>query len=103
MPDIRRSGSSGSGRRRLAAIVWGQREAVLSLVNLGPDYIAAFFGYLYAGVVAVPAYPPRPNEKLHRLRSVASDAQATFGITTSAILPRLESLTAQEENLRALR
>jgi acyl-CoA synthetase (AMP-forming)/AMP-acid ligase II len=24
----------------------------------GPDYVAAFFGCLYAGVIAVPAYPP---------------------------------------------
>lgn len=78
-------------------------KRVLLLVNPGLDYIAAFFGCLYAGAVAVPAYPPRPNEKLHRLRSVAGDAQATFGITTSAILPRLESLKAQEENLWALR
>ena len=27
----------------------------------GLDYIAAFYGCLYAGVTAVPAYPPRLN------------------------------------------
>ena len=34
-------------------------ERVLLLYPPGLDYIAAFFGCLYAGVVAVPAYPPR--------------------------------------------
>ncbi|HYU98654.1 MAG TPA: AMP-binding protein, partial [Pyrinomonadaceae bacterium] len=35
----------------------GQR--VLLLFAPGLEYIAAFFGCLYAGAVAVPAYPPR--------------------------------------------
>src|SRR4051812_22460522 len=37
----------------------------LLLYPPGLDYIAAFFGCLYAGVVAVPAYPPNPG-KLQR-------------------------------------
>ena len=35
-------------------------ERALLLYPPGLDFIAAFFGCLYAGVVAVPAYPPRP-------------------------------------------
>src|SRR5262245_4858117 len=35
-------------------------ERALLLYPPGPEYIAAFFGCLYAGVVAVPAYPPNP-------------------------------------------
>jgi acyl-CoA synthetase (AMP-forming)/AMP-acid ligase II len=34
-------------------------ERALLLYPPGLDYLAAFFGCLYAGVVAVPAYPPR--------------------------------------------
>src|ERR1044072_8200613 len=37
----------------------GQRA--LLLYPSGLDYIAAFFGCLYAGVIAVPAYPPHPS------------------------------------------
>ncbi|RKH60512.1 hypothetical protein D7X96_33470, partial [Corallococcus interemptor] len=35
-------------------------ERVLLLYPPGLDYIAGFFGCLYAGAVAVPAYPPDP-------------------------------------------
>ena len=34
-------------------------ERALLLYPPGLDYIASFFGCLYAGVVAVPIYPPR--------------------------------------------
>src|SRR2546423_12835263 len=37
----------------------------LLLYPPGLDYVAAFFGCLYAGFVAVPAYPPDPAP-LHR-------------------------------------
>ena len=43
-------------------------KRVLLLYPPGLDYIAAFFGCLYAGAVAVPAYPPRPNQSMHRLQ-----------------------------------
>jgi acyl-CoA synthetase (AMP-forming)/AMP-acid ligase II len=35
-----------------------QGQPVLLLYPPGLDYIAAFFGCLYAGAIAVPAYPP---------------------------------------------
>src|ERR1700712_3321083 len=35
-------------------------DRVLIMVAPGLDYLAAFFGCLYAGVTAVPAYPPSP-------------------------------------------
>src|SRR6185503_16401252 len=33
----------------------------LLLIPPGLDYVAAYFGCLYAGVIAVPAYPPNPR------------------------------------------
>ena len=46
-------------------------ERALLLYQPGLDFIAAFFGCLYAGVIAVPAYPPRRNRNLSRfLRSL---------------------------------
>src|SRR5258706_15517697 len=35
---------------------------VLLLYPPSLEFIAAFFGCLYAGALAVPAYPPRPNQ-----------------------------------------
>jgi acyl-CoA synthetase (AMP-forming)/AMP-acid ligase II len=76
-------------------------ERVLLLLPPGLQYVAAFFGCLYADAVAVPAYPPRQNNNLVRLQSVARDARAIFGITTGPILRRLESQTV-EETLRTV-
>lgn len=43
----------------------------------GLDFISAFFGCLYAGVIAVPAYPPqpsRPEHSLPRLQAILSES-----------------------------
>jgi amino acid adenylation domain-containing protein len=62
-------------------------ERALLLYPPGLDFIAAFFGCLYAGVVAVPAYPPRPNDRSQsRLRAIARDATPRAALTTGAIL-----------------
>ena len=51
----------------------------------GLDFIAAFFGCLYAGVIAVPAQPPlggQAQRGLARLRAIAIDADARILLTT---------------------
>jgi amino acid adenylation domain-containing protein len=66
-------------------------ERVLLLYPPGLDFIAAFFGCLYAGVVAVPAYPPRPNDRSQsRLRAIARDAEPLAVLTTTAIFSSVE-------------
>ncbi|HEY2163863.1 MAG TPA: AMP-binding protein, partial [Gemmatimonadaceae bacterium] len=37
-------------------------DRALLLYPPGLDFIPAFFGCLYAGVIAVPAYPPQPSQ-----------------------------------------
>src|SRR5437773_4657660 len=44
-------------------------ERTLLLYPPGLEYIAAFFGCLYAGVIPVPAYPPRLNRPEPRLQT----------------------------------
>lgn len=65
-------------------------ERALLLYPPGLDYIAAFFGCLYAGVTAVPAYPPRLNRPVPRIQSIVADSQASFALTTSTILHNIE-------------
>src|SRR5437588_6671123 len=68
-------------------------------------FIEGFFGCLYAGVVAVPAYPPDPaklQRTLPRLQAVIADAQATLLLTTSAILATAKLIFAEAPDLRAL-
>lgn len=62
----------------------------LLLYPPGLEFISAFFGCLYAGVIAVPAYPPRNNHYLSRLLAIAEDAQATIALTTVSLLSNFE-------------
>ncbi|WP_348244514.1 fatty acyl-AMP ligase [Leptolyngbya sp. DQ-M1] len=69
---------------------------VLLLYPPGLDFIAAFFGCLYAGAIAVPAYPPRPNRSLSRLQAIVENAQPKFALTNQQVLsivkPQLNNL-----------
>jgi amino acid adenylation domain-containing protein/non-ribosomal peptide synthase protein (TIGR01720 family) len=78
-------------------------ERALLLYPPGLEFIAAFFGCLYAGVIAVPAYPPRLNRNALRIVSMAKDSQASLALTSSDVLSRLGALTAHTPKLGQLR
>ncbi|WP_321884917.1 non-ribosomal peptide synthetase [Paraburkholderia bannensis] len=65
-------------------------ERALILMDSGVDYVSAFFGCLYAGVVAVPVYPPESKREQHlaRLRGIARDAGVRYVLTTAALQAR---------------
>ncbi|MEH2072599.1 MAG: amino acid adenylation domain-containing protein [Nostoc sp.] len=67
-------------------------ERAILLYPPGLDYLIAFFGCLYAGVVAVPAYPPRNQRNTPRIQAITIDAQASIALTTTAMLPALQSI-----------
>ncbi|MDZ8261463.1 non-ribosomal peptide synthetase [Nostoc sp. ChiQUE01b] len=71
-------------------------ECAILLYPSGLDYLIAFFGCLYAGVVAVPAYPPRNQRKTPRIQAISIDAQASIALTTTAMLPTLQSILTPE-------
>ena len=72
-----------------------QGERALLLYQPGLEFITAFLGCLYAGVVAVPVYPPRANRSISRLLAIVADAQAKFALTTESLQAQIESkLTA---------
>ncbi|MGI2902888.1 condensation domain-containing protein [Tolypothrix sp. VBCCA 56010] len=75
----------------------GQRAILLYPPGL--DYLSAFFGCLYAGVVAVPAYPPHNKRKTPRIQAIIADAQASIALTTTAMLPTLQSILTQQTNI----
>ncbi|HVX11408.1 MAG TPA: amino acid adenylation domain-containing protein [Pirellulales bacterium] len=61
----------------------------LLVYDSGLDYLAALYGCLYAGVIAVPVYPPDPfrvERTLPRLRSIVNDAGATWLLATEETL-----------------
>lgn len=65
----------------------GQRA--LLLFSPGLDFVTAFLGCLQAGVTAVPAYPPRKNQKLLRLQNIVRDAAATVVLTTADLAEKI--------------
>jgi len=50
-------------------------ERALLLCRPGLDFVAAFFGTLYADLVTVPVPPPHHNRPQPRLRAIAEDAR----------------------------
>ncbi|MEA3440621.1 MAG: fatty acyl-AMP ligase [Chloroflexota bacterium] len=81
----------------------GKGERALLLYPPGLEYIATFFGCLYAGVIAVPAYPPRLNRPAPRIHAIVSDAEATIALTTPEILSSMEKRFEYEPELESLK
>jgi acyl transferase domain-containing protein/acyl-CoA synthetase (AMP-forming)/AMP-acid ligase II/thioesterase domain-containing protein/acyl carrier protein len=63
-------------------------ERVLLLYPPGLDFVTAFYACQYAGVIAVPAYPPDParlDRTLPRVQAIVADCKAKCVMTTSNI------------------
>ncbi|HEX7771967.1 MAG TPA: AMP-binding protein, partial [Pyrinomonadaceae bacterium] len=77
----------------------------LLLFPPGLEFITAFLACLYAGIIAVPAYPPRKKRGLNRLTSIANDATPDLVLTTSSLFPVVQTWAAQNsrhKNIRVL-
>ncbi len=61
-------------------------DRVLLLYPAGVEYLYAFFGCLYAGMVAVPVYPPLNARLQYRLAKIAEDCQASIALSTSDVI-----------------
>jgi len=85
-------------RARSIAAALGEHAApgdrVVLLVPPGLEYVASFFGCLYAGVVAVPAYPPNPRRADPRVHGIIADSQARVALVHASLAARLESWLA---------
>src|SRR5215471_10294571 len=99
----------GELNRRAQAIgAWlqSQKAAGTRCILLYPsclDYIAGFFGCLYGGAVAVPAYPPGSKRTLGRLQRIVSDAEPSFLLTTEAGRAKTDPLGGGPRRRRGLR
>ena len=106
-PDVRALGFLGEGDAEPSFVSYSElnyRAAVLAtrlrvlgnpgeraiiLHNPGLDYVVAFLACLRAGIVAVPAYPPRGRRGLDRLRRQVADAACTMALTSTRIAAHL--------------
>lgn len=64
-------------------------DRALMLYPAGLEFIEAFLGCLAAGVIAVPAYPPRKNRSADRLVAIIRDCSPRLVLTTRSIAPSL--------------
>ncbi|EOD66312.1 AMP-binding protein, partial [Amycolatopsis vancoresmycina] len=81
--------------RAIAALLDGTcraGERALLLYPPGLDYVAGFFGCLYAGIIAVPAYPPLDSRQAARLTGIAADATPAAVLTGAAFLDPARAL-----------
>lgn len=79
-----------------------ESKKALLLYQPGLEYIIAFFACLYAGIVAIPAYPPRLNKPTPRLQAIVANAQAKIALTNNSTLSNFEGLFRQNPHLAAL-
>ncbi|RUS98090.1 acyl-CoA synthetase [Trichormus variabilis SAG 1403-4b] len=77
-------------------------ERVLLLYPPGLDYIAAFFGCLYAELIAIPLYSPRNNRKMSRIQSIMEDSQAKIALTNHQSLINVQTLLNHAPDLKKL-
>ncbi|MBI1890864.1 MAG: non-ribosomal peptide synthase/polyketide synthase [Burkholderiales bacterium] len=77
-------------------------DRALMLYPSGLDFVCAYFGCLYAGVIAVPGYPPKRNQKLGRLKSLVQDCLAKVAMTDSQTQEIAEPQFAAVDELKNL-
>jgi acyl-CoA synthetase (AMP-forming)/AMP-acid ligase II len=78
------------------------RKPVLLFYPSGLEYICAFLGCLYAGAIAVPASPPRRNQKRTWLQSIVNDCQAKAVLTHEAVWHKLQSHPSHQTAIEQL-
>jgi len=94
--------------RRVAQALSARRvagEPVLLLFPPGRAYVEGFLGCLYAGAVAVPAYPPDPSRLVRtvpRLRSLAGDCGAALALTVSWLADAVAAGLGEAPELAAM-
>jgi len=91
--------------RAIAASMQAQQlrgHCALLVFPPGLDFIAAFWGCLYAGVIAVPVPVLRPRRPMGRFEAILSDSNAAVVMTTADTLSRLEPMIRECPQLKAL-
>jgi acyl-CoA synthetase (AMP-forming)/AMP-acid ligase II len=89
--------------RRARAIAAALRERMergdraILIYPTGLDFVEAFWGCLYAGIVAVPVPEPFHPRQIARYRAVLADAGTDRVLTTGALEPTLEQWFGSDE------
>jgi acyl-CoA synthetase (AMP-forming)/AMP-acid ligase II/acyl carrier protein len=77
-------------------------ERILMLFPPGLEFVEALFACFFAGMLAVPAYPPRKNRSLSRIISIVNDCKPGICLTVSDIRESFEKNFKDVEELSSL-
>jgi acyl-CoA synthetase (AMP-forming)/AMP-acid ligase II/alkylation response protein AidB-like acyl-CoA dehydrogenase/acyl carrier protein len=80
----------------------GPGERALLLYPSGLDFIASFFGCLYAGVVPVPVSVPSRSRGFEIVRGIAADTGARWILSTTSLLTKFEKALTDDATLGRL-
>lgn len=67
-------------------------DRILLLYPPGLDFICAFFACLYAGVIAVPAYPPVEKKLINKLQGMLENAEPKVILSNKFIVDQIQKL-----------
>ncbi|MDO8037423.1 condensation domain-containing protein, partial [Janthinobacterium sp. SUN137] len=71
-------------------------DRVLLLMPSGTAFLLAFWGCLYAGMIAVPLYPPKPNDRSGKVLNIIEDCGPRLAIVSDPLPPeQIAALHAQ--------
>jgi len=66
-------------------------DKALLLFAPGLEFITAFFGSLYAGIIAIPTYMPPRLKKIDNIKAIMSDAETSIILCTAEIQHEIET------------
>jgi len=81
-------------------------DRALLLFPPGLDFITAYFGCLYAGVLAIPTYPPhpaQPERNLSNLLRIAADAKPSLALLPSLLFDAIIAKNSVREEFGNLK
>lgn len=77
-------------------------KRALLLYRPGLEFIVGFYGCLYAGATAIPAYPPTKNRSMLRIQSIASNAEASMALTTTEVVEQVKGTISETPLLQQI-
>ncbi len=78
-------------------------DRVLIIYPPGLDFIAAFFGCLYAGTIAVPSNPPATKEWADKFQHIIKNSGARVVLTTQELMLLIKKLNDHDEDYEKIR
>jgi acyl-CoA synthetase (AMP-forming)/AMP-acid ligase II len=81
-------------------------DRALLLFPPGLEFIGAYLGCLYGGIIAVPIYPPHParwEKTMSTFMAVVSDVSPSIVLTTSSFMSKAAILSRQGPEIKTMR